>query len=129
MRNLKQQRGMTFWGLLFVLGVVGFVLWIIFLLFPVYMNDLKVSSALDSLSKRSEIATMTKQEIFVAMDKTLDIDRGADYLKLDKDLRVETRGKMRVIKIEYEAVIPFIHNISLLLDFKHQREVRGAGGE
>ena len=44
MGHKKLQKGMTFWGLSFVLGVLAFFLFLLFKLLPPYLIDLKVST-------------------------------------------------------------------------------------
>ncbi len=125
MQNPKRQAGMTMWSLLFVLGTLAFFVFLFFKLFSPYMDDFKISSALASLGKQSDVGTMTRPEIKEAIRKRLEIDN-ADNFDLEKTLTVESRGKMKVIRINYEAVVPMAFNISALLAFDHSIEVRGA---
>lgn len=126
MHNHQQQRGITFWGLLFVLGVLAFFLFLMFKLFPPYMEDFKVKGALDSLARQSDIGSMSRGDIAAALYKRFDIDN-ITGVKLDKDLTVETRGRTKVIRIRYENVTPIIANVSILLEFDHAKEVRSSG--
>lgn len=125
MKNPKRQAGMTMWSLLFVLGTLAFFLFLFFKLFSPYMDDFKVKSALMSLGRQSAAGTMTVPEIKEGIRKRLEID-SADNFDLEKTLTVGTRGKMKVIRINYETVVPIAFNISALLTFDHSVEVRGA---
>jgi hypothetical protein len=122
MKSQVSQRGMTMWGVLFILSVLSFVLFLLFKLFPPYMTDIKVKSALDSLAKQSDIGTMGKGEIGESLGKRFDIDM-VEGVDLKTALTVETRGRMKVIRIHYEQVIPMVYNISALLEFDHQKQV------
>ena len=124
MQSRNSQKGMTFWGLLFVLGVLGFSLFVGFKLFPPYMDDFKINSALDSLAKQSDIGSLSKAAISESLRKRFDIDN-ISYADPVKDLTLENRGRMRVIRLHYQPVIPLMFNVSLLLEFDHTREVRG----
>ena len=126
MQNLKHQSGMTMWGLLFVLGTLAFFLFLGFKLFPPYMTDFKVKSALDSLAQQSDAGTMSVADIREAIRKRLEIDSADDLFDLNKVLTVEPRGRVKVIRFSYESVIPMAFNISALLDFDHSVEVRGS---
>jgi len=121
----KHQSGMTMWGMLFVLGTLAFFLFILFKLIPPYLDDFKIKSALNSLGGQPEAGTMAPGEIQEAIRKRLEID-SFDSFDLSKSLTIEPRGKMRVIRISYETVVPMVSNISVLLDFDHSVEVRGA---
>ncbi len=122
MRCINQQRGMTIWGLMFVLAVLAFVLFLFFKLLPPYMNDLKVKSALESTARDQNIASMAKAEIREALYKRFDIDM-VDHVNLSQDFSVESRGRTKVIRITYEVIVPMAFNISALLEFDHAREV------
>ncbi|MBI3574267.1 MAG: DUF4845 domain-containing protein [Gammaproteobacteria bacterium] len=124
MQSRNTQKGMTFWSLLFVLGVLGFSLFVGFKLFPPYLDDFKVKSALDSLAKQSDVGSLSKAAISESLRKRFDIDN-ISYVNPVKDLILENRGRMRVIRLHYQPTIPLMFNVSLLLEFDHTREVRG----
>lgn len=125
MHVIKSQRGITFWGLSFVLGVLAFVVLLIFTLFPPYMEDYKVTVALDALSRQPEFPTMTREEIVKALDRRFDIDM-VTTVDPAKHLFIESRGRgAKVVRITYEVVTPLVYNVSLLLDFNHVKEVHG----
>lgn len=126
MQTRNKQRGMTFWGMLFVLAVFAFVVFLIFKLFPVYMGDFKVKAAMDSLAKQQDVGSMGKPEIIVALQRRFDVDN-IDHVDLKRDLTIEASGRGKIIRIHYEALVPMIANISLLAEFDHSREVRGVG--
>jgi len=124
MQNLKRQSGMTMWSLLYVLGTLAFALFLFFKLLPPYMTDLKIKSALESLGRQPDAATMSKGDISEAIRKRLEID-SADSFDLGTHLTVEARGSSKVIRIAYETTVPMMFNISALLNFDHRVEVRG----
>jgi len=126
MRFEKYQRGMTIWGMSFVVGVFAFAIFLGFKLFPPYMEDFKVRNALDSVAKNPDIAAMSKADISMALGKRFDIDN-IDTVDPAKHLSLENRGRnSRLVRISYESVIPLFYNVSLLLEFEHAKEVRGA---
>ena len=117
---------MSIWSLSFVVGVFAFVIFLVFKLYPPYMEDFKVRNALDSVARGSDIGTMSKADISMALVKRFDIDN-IDTVDTTKHLFVENRGRnSRVVRITYEAVIPLFYNVSVLLEFEHAKEVRGA---
>ena len=124
MQSRKLQSGMTMWGLLFVLGVIAFMFFIFFKLLPPYITDSKVSSALLSLSKKPDVETMNLAQIKESVRKTLEIDNADNDIDLNKTLTLEQAGKMKVIRINYEAVVPLAGNISALLTFDHSLQVK-----
>lgn len=126
MRTLKNQRGMTMWSLLFVLSMIALVVFLVLKLLPVYLADMKVRSALDSVTRQSDAGSMSKGELIEGLAKRFDIDN-IEHVDLGKDLTITARGRNRAIRIKYEAVVPMVGNVSALMEFDHQREVRGSG--
>jgi hypothetical protein len=125
MQDPKRQAGMTMWGMLFILGTLAFSLFLFFKLLPPYMDDFKIKSALESLSRQPDVGTMTVPEVKEAIRKRLEIDSADDLFDLNKILTVEPRGKMKNIRIYYESVVPMAFNVSALISFDHAIEVRG----
>ena len=123
MQRRDTQKGMTFWSLLFVLGVLAFFLFIGFKLFPPYLDDFKLKSALDSLVKQPDVGSLSKAALADSLRKRIDIDN-IGYVDPGKDLSLENRGRVRVIRVRYQPVIPLMFNVSALLEFDHTREVR-----
>lgn len=124
MQSRNTQKGMTFWSLLFVLGVLAFFLFVGFKLFPPYLDDFKLKSALDSLVKQPDVGSLSKAAMADSLRKRMDIDN-IGYVDPTRDLSLENRGRMRIIRLRYQPVIPLMFNVSMLLEFDHTREVRG----
>ena len=123
MNRLNRQRGMSMWSLMFVLTVLGFSVYIGFLLLPPYMADFKVKSTLDQLAKQSDVGSMSRDDIINSLDKRFDID-DIKHINLKQDLKVEKRGPNRLIMIDYEVEAQVAGNVSMLLKFKHVRQVK-----
>lgn len=128
MRHRSRQRGMTFWTLSFFLGVLAFSIFVLFKLIPPYMESFKVGGALDSLARQPDVGSMSKAQINEALYKRFDIDN-VDTVKLDKDLTIESRGRLKIIRVKYENVVPLLGNVSFLIEFDHAIEVRSGGSE
>lgn len=124
MQNLKRQSGMTMWSLLYVLGTLAFALFLFFKLLPPYMTDLKIKSALESVGRQPDVATMSNGEIKEGIRKRLEID-SADNFDLENSFSIEARGNVKIVRITYETTVPMAFNISALINFDHRIEVRG----
>lgn len=123
MGHKKLQKGMTFWGLSFVLGVLAFFLFLLFKLLPPYLIDLKVSTALNGLAQESDVGSKSKIEITQSLYKRFNVD-DITHVELKRDLTLELRGRTKIIRIRYETVVPMAFNISALLEFEHVAEVK-----
>lgn len=114
----RAQRGMTMWSAMFVIGTIVFFLFLGFKLFPAYMQDLKVKSAMDSLMQEPNAGAMTRGEMVERLDKRFDIDM-VDGVKPRESLNVQQHGKMKSVRLAYEVVVPLAYNVSALLEFDH----------
>jgi hypothetical protein len=119
--NLKsRQRGVTMWGMFMISLMVVFFALLLFKLIPPYLQDLKVKTALDSIEQQAS-SGMSNPEIMTALRKRFDID-DIEHVDLS-DITIQRRGVLKVIHIEYEAVVPLVLNISALMEFDHSAEV------
>lgn len=124
MRSRHTQRGATFWSLMFFLALLGFIMFLGFKLAPPYADDFKVKAAMDSLAKQPDIGTLSKAAMVESLRKRFDIDSIAG-IDPGKYLTVEQRPRTRIIRLDYQVVVPVLFNVSALLEFEHAREVRG----
>ena len=115
--TLKQQRGMTMWSAGFIIFVVVFFLFLFFKLLPPYLEDLKVRTAINGLAAEPDAASMSKGALVESLRKRFDIDNVTNVPA--DDLKVEARGKTKLLQIKYEVVVPLAYNVSALLEFEH----------
>jgi hypothetical protein len=119
--TLKQQRGMTMWSAAFVICVAVFFLFLFFKLLPPYLEDLKVSTAINGLASEANAGTMSKTELVHRLEKRFDIDNVTNVKP--NQLTIEARGKVKYMRLSYEVVVPMMYNVSALLEFDHAHEV------
>ena len=120
MNPKSRQRGVTMWGMFMISLMVVFFALLLFKLLPPYLQDLKVKTALDSVEEQAS-GGMSNPEIMTALRKRFDID-DIEHVELS-DITIQRRGNLKVINVEYEAVVPLVLNISALLEFEHSAEV------
>jgi len=113
----RNQRGWTFWSLLFTVMVIGFFSLLFMKLFPPYMDNLKIKKALETVAAEPSTADATRFEIIERMEKILYIDYGATIVDLRSALRIEQIKSGRRLSVKYEVVVPMAFNISALLEF------------
>lgn len=116
----KHQGGLTFIGLLFILGLIGFFTLVGLKLFPIYMESFKVDSVLTSLIEDPDVTNWSKPEIrkrFVSRVDVEDLDRFnernlAEYMTI-------TKLKDGVsIDLAYQAEAHLFANLTLVADFQ-----------
>ncbi len=124
MHTLAAQRGMTFWGVLVILALIGFFTLLTLKLAPPYMEHGKVITALKAIEKQPP-GSFSKDEVRRALDRRFTID---DVRRVDlrKDLYFEKKpGGMVAVRIAYEVRVPMAYNITALIEFDESVEIRG----
>ncbi|MCZ6525910.1 MAG: DUF4845 domain-containing protein, partial [Gammaproteobacteria bacterium] len=58
-----RQRGMTFWGVLFIFGFIAIVVLFSLRAFPLYNEKMSVISAMNSVSQRPDASKLTTKNI------------------------------------------------------------------
>lgn len=123
MKLKSQQTGATLWSMISISVLVIFFALLLIKLIPPYLADMKVRAALDSIERQAKGGTMSNAQIMIALEKRFDID-SITHVNLREDVVIEREGRMKIVRIAYEAQIPLVFNISALLEFDHSAEVR-----
>lgn len=122
MQTRATQRGMTFWGLLVVFGLIIFFVVLALKLLPPYMEYGKVKTALENVARQPEAGSMERADIKNALDRRFAIEDVND-VNLDKNLFVEKKPGVTTIRIAYERRVPLAYNITALIEFDHSVQV------
>jgi hypothetical protein len=115
------QRGITFIGWLFLLLPIAIVVYAGIRVVPMYLNYMNVSKALNNTAAAAQgVNNMTTLHV--------DIEKNFDVQSIEhpgpRDLDVHREGDHMVIIADYEDTAPLFFNISLLLQFHKQVEVK-----
>ena len=110
----QSQRGITFIGLLVLLGLVAIPVYAVIRLVPVYLNYMSVARSLESL--RTEFkGTPDPAGIRRALEKHWQID---DITGIDvKEIEISKDDGAVTVHAAYEDKVPYIYNLSLLISF------------
>lgn len=111
-----RSRGMTVWGMLLVMALVGFSALLLMRAIPVYLNEMKVTNALEKVASDPELSGASVRALRSALQRYWDIERIA---QLDpgqvRILRLQGGG--RAMEYDYEARVSLIGNVDLLFSF------------
>lgn len=111
------QRGLSLLGLLVGLAIGSFFFTAAFKVGPLYLDNLFVKDALDSL-KQEKPAEMTDSEIRSTVGNYFNINNVRD---IDVKQIEITREKERVlVDINYEKRIPFLGNLDVVVVFDNR---------
>lgn len=120
----NSQRGMSFFGVVALIVVVGFVAMTGLKLFPMYQGYYTIKQSGKSLAGEPGVADMDATKIRTLMMKRLDISFNESIKKEDIQLdRIDGGWNML---IEWDETKPWVGNIDLVGHFKvEQKLVKG----
>ncbi|MGK0673277.1 MAG: DUF4845 domain-containing protein [Halothiobacillaceae bacterium] len=123
MVDYKQQRGMSFVGILITASFLGVLVVAGLNILPLYMDDMKVSSIFRTLEKEGN-AQMSRSDIVKFIQNRLSINDIDDKIALD-GLQVETfPGNGKRVVLEYEARAHLLGNLDAVATFHHEVVIR-----
>ncbi len=119
----QSQRGVTLIGWLFLLAPLAIVIYSGIRVVPMYLNAMNVAKALNVVATESGGAGIANPQVLrTSIEKNFDVQ--AIEHPSPKDLDIHREGDHMVITADYEDVAPLFGNISLLLQFHKQVEVK-----
>ncbi|WP_299592033.1 DUF4845 domain-containing protein [uncultured Microbulbifer sp.] len=115
---LAAQRGMSYWGWLFVIAVFGFGLTIVSKMGPAYIDAHFVEEGLVTLSKQNGIREMSNSEIKRELDRFFTINnvRGEPA----QSVKIIRGADSTLVSINYELRQPLFHNVDVVMQFDKQ---------
>lgn len=118
--SLKRQRGVSFFGILFVGSFLGLLIVSGLNIMPLYLDDMKLSSIFKSLEKEGS-ASMTRKEVIQFIQRRMDINQ-MEYDDFGlSELKIESMpGNTKRISLEYEARAHVIGNLDAVASFSHE---------
>ena len=117
----KMQRGMTTIGMILTAGVAGLIVFAGLRLVPVYLEYISVEGVLKSVHAEYNGTNATVQEIRSAISKGVDMNR-IEAVKAT-DFKVSKAGKGYLVAISYSHKVPYIANVSFVVDFEKSVEI------
>jgi hypothetical protein len=112
----KNQRGMTFIGVMFVGMVVVFGAILVMKLIPPYLEFWSVQKIIGVMAKDTGLSEMTPAQVRDSFDKRAVIDNVT--VIEGKDLEISKDRGQTVVSADYSVTVPVVGNISALIDFQ-----------
>ena len=107
-------------SIVLLLGISGFIG---IKLAPSYMDYRMIAHAMDEAVKTQSIETYRSKQIIDVVKRTLSNSTNASKINLDKVATVFMRDGLKVVKVNYEVVVPVLKNASALLHFTHEATI------
>lgn len=121
MHAIRQQKGLTFISLLFVLTILGFFVLLALKIVPIYIDHNKVVGALKGIESTPDILAKSPDEIKTLFSRRLDMNYVSAITA--NDVKITKRTNYLKIQITYEVVKQVIGNASVLVNFDDVIEV------
>ncbi|MCK7549338.1 DUF4845 domain-containing protein [Marinobacter koreensis] len=120
---LGRQGGASAITVLVMVLFFGSLLTLVIKLGPVYLDDLTIQEALESLDGTEGLSNMGPAQVRTLINKRLSVNsiRGFDA----KQISVEKNGEFVVIKVDYEVRNNIFSNVDTVVHFKHEYEMKG----
>lgn len=115
----QQQRGMTIWGWLFVLGTIGVMALVTMKLFPIYMENMSVKKAVNQVSQLAGARSFNKNAAWDALSKQFYIDDVNSVQKDDVALETDDSG-VRELVVAYEVRTTLMFNVDMVVWFEER---------
>jgi len=111
----RQQRGVTFVGMVFIAGLIVFGAIVGIKLVPAYIEYATVTNHLRELARSPEARSGTPRDLLVAFNKRAQVD---DIRSVTgEDVEVTRDGTEVVLTAAYSTKIPLFGNLSACIDF------------
>jgi hypothetical protein len=105
----NRQKGMSTVGLIFIVGIFGFLAVGLFTLYPMYYDNFKLQSSLEALQNDTSVDPKSKQAIWGSLKKRLYINEVRSITK-DRVKMIRKDGKTTVT-VSYETRDTFVGNL------------------
>lgn len=123
-----RQRGLTAISMAVVILVVLFFALIAIRLFPVYLDNYKVSSHLKHLAEDGDVKTLSDKDILKTFFKRMQLDDVESVKPENVFIEHDTHGKGSIVlSVEYEVRRHVLGNVDMVVSFDDEA-VGGGGG-
>ncbi len=118
----SKQKGMTFIGFAAIAAMVGLIGFAGLKLTPAYLENMKIRRVLNDMKTRFDGQGATPQMLRSAIDKQINIEM--IYGLRARDFEIEKSDGGFTVAARYERAESFIANVSLLVTFDNEVEIR-----
>jgi hypothetical protein len=122
----SRQRGLGWFGLLFVLGVIALTAIVVVKCLPIYLNQMKIASSVNKVASDPGNGRAEPQQLRSALQRYWDIE-DINYLE-PRDIKIKRTSSGRFLSYEYEARERLFYNISIVIDFAEDVPLKNVQG-
>jgi len=125
MQAMRNQRGVSFFGVLLIVVLVGFFVSIAFKLVPHYIDNKSLEQGILAVERDSMMGDKVQSvvEFYDHMSKTIQVNSIPD-LAVQDIMQITQSGDQFLVRLKYEKREPLIKNIDLVVTFDKEYSVR-----
>lgn len=126
MRTLRSQRGIGWFGLLYILATLGVIVMVVIEVGPLYLNQMAIERAVHQTADDPEMANAEPNVIRDSLTHRWD----ADYIDTltPKEVKIRRTEKGRSLFYNYEARVNLFYNIFIVIQFSGEEKMRPGSG-
>ena len=118
--NYSKQSGMTYVNILALLILFGFVMMLFLKIGPIYVENMKVQSGMNTLMEEPGITKKNTRAIKDLLQRRFDIDM-IESINTDK-VDVFMEGKTLIVETKYEVRKHLFANVDVVISFENIAE-------
>lgn len=129
----NRQYGVTFIGVVFILGIIAFFALFALRLFPLYNEKFTVLSSMETVANRPDAVNLSIRDVrkyFLINVQLGNLPRFDDNtVKELVNVQKDKKTNKKYLHVAYQAQNVFFKEIKLALDFDHKIQLGGGGVE
>ena len=118
--NCSKQRGMTYVNILALLILFGFFMMLFLKIGPIYVENMKVQSGMDTLMEEPGITKKNTRAIKDLLQRRFEIDM-IESINTDK-VDVFMEGRTLIVETKYEVRKHLFANVAVVISFENIAE-------
>ena len=121
-RHPRKQAGLTLISLLLVLGLIAFFATLTIKILPLYLNQMKISRALEGVSEDPEVSASDAAGIRSHLYKRWTIEM-INFVT-PEDIKIRRNSDGRAMVYDYDARVNLFYNIDVVVHFSNAVPLR-----
>lgn len=122
--SIERQRGLGWFGLLLLFGIIAFFAIVVVKVGPIYLNHGTLNRVLATTAK--EVGADDISGIRRTLERRWDVDY-IDYID-DREIKVKRTAKGRVLAYDYSPEVNLFYNVYVVIKFKGEHLITGGSG-
>jgi len=129
-KMLTKQRGITIWGVIFILAFIALLVLFSLRAYPLYYEKMQVTASMNTVASRPDATDMNLSELrkaFYSSIQITNITRFNDSNLKDHVFLVKSKikGEPNLLNVKYTSTNKLFDDLQLLMEFDVSIPIRG----